>query len=211
MELGIKNHNSINFQASKRKTQKGNEYYHSNKALVAGGATCAFATGLSALITHNKKIPNSRGKYKTTLAWFGLTAPLILMGAIADKLTNKERQKTADLVAEVGAENAQLIDDKLKVSKNGNLYKPTGNATLIGGVGLIGILTLSGISHLLFKKGVVKNEIFKHFGSIAKMFTEVGATDEISALIAAFPAVLPILPLMSSDWLNNQEAKRGHN
>lgn len=205
MELGIKNHNSINFQASTRKTQKGNEYYHSNKALVAGGATCAFATGLSALITHNKKIPNSK---KTILAWFGLTAPLILMGAIADKLTNKERQKTADLVAEVGVENAQLIDDKLKVSKNGNLYKPTGNATLIGGVGLIGILTLSGISHLLFKKGVVKNEIFKHFGSIAKMFTEVGATDEISALIAAFPAVLPILPLMGSDWLNNQESKK---
>ena len=205
MELSIKNHNSINFQASKRKTQKGNEYYHSNKALVAGGATCALATGLSALITHNKKIPNSK---KTILAWFGLTAPLILMGAIADKLTNKERQKTADLIAEVGVENAQLIDDKLKVSKNGNLYKPTGNATLIGGVGLIGILTLSGISHLLFKKGVVKNEIFKHFGSIAKMFTEVGATDEISALIAAFPAILPILPLMGSDWLNNQESKK---
>ena len=205
MELSIKNHNSINFQASKRKTQKGNEYYHSNKALVAGSATCAFATGLSALITHNKKIPNSK---KTILAWFGLTAPLILMGAIADKLTNKERQKTADLVEEVGVENAQLIDDKLKVSKNGNLYKPTGNATLIGGVGLIGILTLSGISHLLFKKGVVKNEIFKHFGSIAKMFTEAGPTDEISALIAAFPAVLPILPLISSDWLNNQEAKK---
>ena len=120
MELSIKNHNSINFQASKRKTQKGNEYYHSNNALVAGSATCAFATGLSALITHNKKIPNSK---KTILAWFGLTAPLILMGAIADKLTNKERQKTADLVAEVGVENAQLIDDKLKVSKNGNLYK----------------------------------------------------------------------------------------
>ena len=204
MEFSIKNHNSINFHASKRKTKNGNEYYHSNKALVAGGATCAFATGLSALISHNKKIPNSK---KTILAWFGLTAPLILMGAIADKLTNKERQKTADLVAEVGAENAQLIDDKLKVSKNGNLYKPTGNATLIGGVGLIGILTLSGISHLLFKKGVVKNEIFKHFGSIAKMFTEAGPTDEISALIAAFPAVLPILPLIGSDWLNNQEAK----
>ena len=205
MDFSIKNHNSINFQASTRKTQKGNDYYHTNKALVAGGATCAFATGLSALITHNKKIPNSK---KTILAWFGLTAPLILMGAIADKLTNKERQKTADFVEEVGVENAQLIDDKLKVSKNGNLYKPTGNATLIGGVGLIGILTLSGISHLLFKKGVVKNEIFKHFGSIAKMFTEVGATDEISALIAAFPAVLPILPLIGSDWLNNQESKK---
>ncbi|MBQ8762271.1 MAG: hypothetical protein IJZ26_03075 [Clostridia bacterium] len=205
MELSIKNHNSINFQASKRKTQKGNEYYHSNKALVAGGATCALATGLSALITHNKKIPNSK---KTILAWFGLTAPLILMGAIADKLTNKERQKTADLIAEVGVENAQLIDDKLKVSKNGNLYKPTGNATLIGGVGLIGILTLSGISHLLFKKGVVKNEIFKHFGFLAKMFTEAGPSDEISALIAAFPAVLPILPLIGSDWLNNQESKK---
>ena len=58
MELGIKNHNSINFHASKRKTQKGNEYYHSSKALIAGSATCALATGLSALITHNKKIPN---------------------------------------------------------------------------------------------------------------------------------------------------------
>ena len=205
MVLSIKNHNSINFQTSKRKTKNGNEYYHSNKALVAGGATCALATGLSALITHNKKIPHSK---ETILAWFGLTAPLILMGAIADKLTNKERQKTADFVEEVGVENAQLIDDKLKVSKNGNLYKPTGNATLIGGVGLIGILTLSGISHLLFKKGVVKNEIFKHFGSIAKMFTEAGPTDEISALIAAFPAVLPILPLIGSDWLNNQEAKK---
>ena len=205
MDFSIKNLNPINFQANKHKTQKGNEYYHSNKALIAGSGTCALATGLSALIPYNKKIPNSK---KTILAWFGLTAPLILMGAIANKLTNKERQKTADLVAEVGVENAQLINDKLKVSKNGNLYKPTGNATLIGGVGLIGILTLSGISHLLFKKGVVKNEIFKHFGSIAKMFTEVGVTDEISALIAAFPAVLPILPLIGSDWLNNQESKK---
>jgi hypothetical protein len=205
MDFSINNYNSINFQANKHKTQKGNEYYHSNKAMIAGSATCALATGLSALITHNKKIPNSK---KTILAWFGLTAPLILMGAIADKLTNKERQKTADLVAEVGVENAQLIDDKLKVSKNGNLYKPTGNATLIGGAGLIGILTLSGISHLLFKKGVVKNEIFKHLGSIAKMFTEAGPTDEISALIAAFPAVLPMLPLVGSDWLNNKQAEK---
>ena len=163
------------------------------------------ATGLSALITHNKKIPNSK---KTILAWFGLTAPLILMGAIADKLTNKERQKAADLVAEVGVENAQLIDDKLKVSKNGNLYKPTDNATLIGGVGLIGILTLSGISHLLFKKGVVKNEIFKHFGFLAEMFKGAGPTDEISALIAAFPVALPMLPLIVTDWLNNKQAEK---
>lgn len=208
MELSVKNHNSINFQASKRKTKKGNEYYHSNKALVAAGATCALATGLSALITHNKKIPNSRGKYKTILAWFGLTAPLILMGAIADKLTNKERQKTADLVAEVGVENAQLIDDKLKVSKNGNLYKPTTNATLVGAIGIASILALSGISHLLFKKGVVNNEFFKHFGFLSKMFKEAEPTDEISTIIAAFPLVLPALPLMCSDWLNNKQAEK---
>ena len=204
MELGIKNHNLINFQASKRKTQKGNDYYHSNKALVAGGATCAFATGLSALITHNKKIPNSK---KTILAWFGLTAPLILMGAIADKLTNKERQKTADLIAEVGVENAQLIDKSLQVSKNGEIYKPTASGTIVAGVGIFSILILSGISHLLFKKGIVKNEIFKHFGSIAEIFTEVEATDEISAIIAAFPAVLATLPLIGSDLINNQQAK----
>ena len=205
MELSIKNHSSIKFQANKRKTKNGNEYYHSNKALVAGGATCAFATGLSALISHNKKIPNSK---KTILAWFGLTAPLILMGAIADKLTNKERQKTADLVAEVGAENAQLIDDKLKVSKNGNLYKPTTNATLVGAIGIASILALSGISHLLFKKGVVKNEFFKHFGFLSKMFKEAEPTDEISTIIAAFPLVLPALPLMCSDWLNNKQAEK---
>lgn len=205
MDFSIKNLNPINFQANKHKTQKGNEYYHSNKALIAGSGTCALATGLSALITYNKKILNSK---KTILAWFGLTAPLILMGAIADKLTNKERQKTADLVAEVGVENAQLIDDTLKVSKNGNLYKPTGNATLVGAIGGASILALSGISHLLFKKGVVKNEIFKHFGSIATMFKEADATDEISALIAAFPAILPMLPLMGSDWLNNKQAEK---
>ena len=205
MDFSIKNLNSINFQANKHKTQKGNEYYHSNKALIAGSGSCALATGLSALITHNKKIPNSK---KTILAWFGLTAPLILMGAIADKLTNKERQNTADLVAEVGVENAQLIDDKLKVSKNGNLYKPTGNATIISGIGLIGILTLSGISHLLFKKGVVKNEIFKHFGFLAELFIEADPIDEISALIAAFPVALPMLPLIGSDWLNNKQAQK---
>ena len=205
MEFSIKNHNSINFQANKRKTKNGNEYYHSNKALVAGSATCALVTGLSALITHNKKLPHSK---KTILAWFGLTAPLVAMGAIADKLTNKERQKTADLVADVGVENAQLIDDKLKVSKNGNLYKPTTNATLVGAIGIASILALSGISHLLFKKGVVKNEFFKHFGFLSKMFKEAEPTDEISTIIAAFPLVLPALPLMSSDWLNNKQAEK---
>ena len=202
MEISIKNLNSINFQANKRKTKNGNDYYHSNKALVAGGATCAFATGLSALITHNKKIPNSK---KTILVWFCLTAPFIAMGAIADKLTNKERQKTADLVAEVGVENAQLIDDKLKVSKNGNLYKQTKNATLIGGATIIGTLALSGISHLLFKKGIVKNEFFKHFGLISKIFIENVDEYEVDALI---PLVLPILPLMCSDWLNNKQAEK---
>ena len=208
MELSVRNINSTNFQASKRKTQKGNEYYHSNKALIAGSGSCALLTGLAALITHNDKMGNSRNKYKTTLACFGLTLPLVLMGAIADKLTNKERQKTADLVAEVGDENAKLIDDKLQVSKNGKLYKPTSNATLLGFIGGASILALSGISHLLFKKEIVKNEIFKQFGFLAKMFAETGPTDEISSLIAAFPVVLSILPLICSDWLNNQEAKK---
>ena len=205
MDLSIKNHNSIIFQASKRKTKNGNEYYHSNKALIAGSGTCVLATGLSALITHNKKIPNSK---KTILACFGLTAPLILMGAIADKLTNKERQKTSDLVALVAPEKAQLIDDKLKVSKNGNLYKPTSNATLVGAIGITSYLALSGISHLLFKKGVVKNKIFEHLGSIAELFIKVGPLDEITAILAAFPVVLPMLPLIGTDWLNNKQAEK---
>ena len=110
MDFKIVNNNSINFRARKRKTKLGNEYYHANKALIAGSGTCALATGLSAIISHNQKIPSSQ---KTILAWFGLTAPLILMGAIADKLTNKERGKTADLIAQVGVKKAQLIDDKL--------------------------------------------------------------------------------------------------
>ena len=208
MELSIKNHNSINFQASKRKTQKGNEYYHSNKALIAGSGTCALATGLSAYIAHNKKIPNSKA---AGLACFGFTAPLILIGALADKLTNKERQQTADLIAEVGVENAPLIDDTLKVSKKRKLYKPTESATLISLPGILGILTLSGISHLLFKKGIVKNDIFDKIGFIAKSFVHTvstGGVDEVSFYIAALPISLSILPLIATDWLNNLEAKR---
>ncbi len=205
MDFSIKNHNSINFQANKRKTKNGNEYCHTNNALTVGGTTCALATGLSSLITHKKNIPNSK---KTILAWFGLTAPLILMGAIADKLTNKERQKAADLIAEVGVEQAQLIDKNLKVSKNGNLYKQTANGTIVAAIGTFSVLALSGISHLLLKKGVVKNEIFKHFNKIFELGCEMGGGDELAVFIGSLPATLPFLPLIGSDWLNKKQAEK---
>ena len=49
----------INFNANKRRTVSGNEYNHSNKALIAGGISCVPATGLSTLIKNNSKITKS--------------------------------------------------------------------------------------------------------------------------------------------------------
>ena len=74
---------------------KAYEYNHSNKALIAGGISCVSATGLSTLIKNDSKITKS----KITLTTFALTAPLIALGALADSVTNKERQKTADLIS----------------------------------------------------------------------------------------------------------------
>ena len=194
----------INFNAKKRRTVSGNEYNHSNKALIAGGISCVSATGLSTLIKNDSKITKS----KITLTTFALTAPLIALGALADSVTNKERQKTADLISKVGPKHALLIDEDLKVSKNGKVYKTTNNGTKFSVAGITGAVVLSGISRLLFKKGVVKNEIFKRCGELYKFVSDQAPDDVVGFLIATFPLTITTLPLMISDLLNNNEERK---
>lgn len=204
MDFSIKNYNSKNFKSSKRKTKNGNDYYHSNVALIAGCGSCALTTGVTTYLMHKYKKTNS---IKTMLASLGLSLPLVLLGALADKVTNKERQKTADLAAEVGVENAQLIDENIKVSKNGRAYKETKTGTgamLLWGLSCFG---LSGLSFLLLKKGVVKNNYLKQLSKIFEIL--IPTLDDYQTFLASiFILGTPALPLAASDLLNNIQEKR---
>lgn len=191
---------SVNFKSYKRKTQNGNEYYHSNKALITGSLICATATGLLGLGAR-KQTP------KAPLVWFGLTAPMVIIGAIADKLTNKEQQKAADLVADYGIDIAQQIDHNIEISKEGIPSKSDYNGTKVGLIGAAGIMCLSTLSHLLAKK-CPSNKFLKNFGYIYEHI-EKHLDDFIMAPIAIlFPFVLPVIPFFISDWLNNKQIEK---
>ena len=145
------------FTSRTRTTKDGNPYYHSNIGLKVGAVTGTIGAinWLSYLKPKNmepafdfikkfvkgddaEKLISEIKAQSTRLKKYAIPFALIAgacsigCGILVDHLRNKNAQKSADIIAEVGDANAPFVDDSIDYTKYGTAYHKSKQGSKLG-------------------------------------------------------------------------------
>lgn len=211
VKSGIQTNYNPSFRGKYKKTEKGNDYYHTNSAVKIG----ATGAGLSALLTswsfwtYNlsekmaKSVTELSGKAcegaekvsklgKKFAAISGLLAIAGHLGASTyiDKRRNEETKKISDLVNEIGADTVAQHSNNVMLSKNNSLVHESNVGAQNGGLLGAGIGLITGLFSTFSEGKLQKLRIESGLEKIPEGFQNVAkSSSKIKAILGVVSTV----------------------